>query len=106
MHSNNRSKTLAGFVLAAVISLAVPQNLFAEEKKPDINTSHGIRQILSSFTGQRVTLMTDSGEAMEGTVTSVGDHLVHISRLSGKDFYDSVVVIDRISSIVFRARRN
>ncbi len=90
-------------VMAAVISLTTVQSTYAEEKKAEINTSYSIKQILGLFTGQRVVLKTDAGD-IEGTVTSVGDHVVHISKLSGRDFYDAVVVIDRISSVVFRAR--
>ena len=96
---------LAG-VLALAFFLSAANNVTAEEKKVEINTSYSIKQILSSFSGQRVLLKTDAGEAIEGYVTSVGENVVHISKLSGKDFYDAVVVIDRISSIVFRARGN
>jgi len=92
-------------VIAVVLSLTTATYGMAEEKKVEINTSYSIKQILTSFTGQRVVLKTDAGD-VEGTVTSVGDHVVHISKLSGKDFYDAVVVIDRISSVVFRARGN
>lgn len=94
------------FMIALVISLAFVQLAVAEEKKMEINTSFSVKQILSSFTGQRVALKTDAGETIEGTVTAVGDHVVHISKISGKDFYDAVVVIDRINSVVFRARGN
>jgi hypothetical protein len=96
---------LAG-VLAVVFSLSAPNNVMAEEKKIEINTSFTIKQILGSFAGQRVALKTDAGDTIEGTVTSVGDHVVHITKLSGKDYYDAVVVIDRISSAVFRAKGN
>lgn len=96
---------LAG-LLAVAMNLAAVPLASAEEKKMEINTSYSIKQILVSFTGQRVALKTDAGESIEGTVVSVGDHIVHISKLSGKDFYDAVVVIDRISSVVFRARGN
>ena len=98
--------TLVAAILAVVISITISGNIFADEKKAEINTSYSMKQILDSKVGQRVALKTDSGEALEGTVTGVGDHLVHISKLSGKDFYDAVVVIDRISSVVFRARGN
>ena len=95
---------IVAVAIVAMATLATAGNTAAEEKKAGINTSYGMKQILGSFTGQRVMLKTDSGEALEGTVTSVGDHMVHISRLSGKDYYDAVVVIDRITSVVFRAK--
>ncbi len=99
-------KTLWAFAIAAVIGLTVASSVVAEEKKVEINTSFTIKQILGSFTGQRVLLKTDAGESIEGTITSAGDHVVHISKLTGKDYYDAVVVIDRITSVVFRARGN
>ena len=46
----------------------------------------------------------NSNEEVEGTVTKVGDSLVHLSKLSGKDFYDAVVLIDRISPVSMRLR--
>ena len=45
-----------------------------------------------------------SGEELEGTVSVVGNSLVQISRLSGKEFYDAVVSIDKISAVRVRVR--
>ncbi len=52
----------------------------------------------------RVAIKLNSNEEVEGTVTIVGDSLVHLSKLSGKDFYDAVVVFDRISAVSMRVR--
>jgi len=91
---------LAGFCFMGVAGSS------AEEAKFELNAQFGVKEVLSSQIGKRVSLKTDSGEALEGTLTKVGDRLVHISKLSGKDFYDAVVVLDRISSVVFKARGN
>ena len=90
------------FVLSAALNLAAVPLSVAEEKT-QINTAFSVKQTLSSFTGQRVLLKTAAGD-IEGTVVSVGDHIVHIAKLSGKDYYDAVVVIDQIIAVVFRAR--
>lgn len=45
-----------------------------------------------------------SGEEVEGTVTSVGKELVHVSRLSGKEFYDALISLDKITAIRMRMR--
>ncbi len=92
--------------LALFLFLVFTGSLFAEESKFELNESYGIRDVLNSNVGKRITVKTDMGEVLEGTVTRVGSHLVHISRLSGKDFYDAVVVIDKIDSVIFRARGN
>ena len=106
MEKISRLKAFIAMLFAVAFIMATTQRIFAEDKKMEINTSFSIKQILDSAKGQRVSLKTDAGEALEGTVTSVGDHLVHISKLSGRDFYDAVVVIDKISAVVFRARGN
>lgn len=51
-------------------------------------------------------MKTDSGEAIEGTVASVGNQLVHVEKLTGKDFYDAVICIDKITSVTIKARGN
>ena len=90
----------------AVMCMFFVGGAFAEENKFELNESYGIKDVLNSYMGKRVSLRTDTGEALEGTVTKVGSHLVHISKLSGKDFYDAVVVIDKINSVVIRVRGN
>ncbi|KJU85999.1 hypothetical protein MBAV_001815 [Candidatus Magnetobacterium bavaricum] len=65
-----------------------------------------VKDVLSERIGKRVLLKMDSGEALEGTVTSVGDQVVLISKLTGKDFYDAIIRIDKINSVVFKAREN
>jgi hypothetical protein len=95
-------RVVAIFLFSAALNLAAVTLSVAEEKT-QINTAFSVKQTLSSFTGQRVLLKTASGD-IEGTVVSVGDHIVHIAKLSGKDFYDAVVVIDQIIAVVFRAR--
>jgi hypothetical protein len=48
----------------------------------------------------------DSGEELEGIITTVGDQLVHVARLSKRDFYDAVIRMDKINAVIFRARSN
>ena len=53
---------------------------------------------------QRLALRLGSGDEIEGTVTQVGKSLVHVSRLSGKEFYDAVISIDKVSAVRIRVR--
>jgi hypothetical protein len=39
---------------------------------------------------------------LEGTVTVVGDQLVQISTLAGRDYFDACVSIDRISAVILK----
>jgi hypothetical protein len=76
----------------------------AEEGGFKLKSGATVRDILTDQVGKRVAVRIDSGEEIEGTVTNVGDGLVQISRLTGRDFFDAVVRIDRISSVRMRVR--
>jgi len=91
--------------VAFVFCLMVSR-VFAEESKFDLSTGAVMKDILKDHTGKRVTVRLDAGEEMEGTVTRVGDQLVHLSKLSRRDFYDAVVRIDKISAVIIRVRSN
>lgn len=57
-----------------------------------------------SYEGKRVAIRLDGGEELEGIVTRVGDQLVHISKLSKRDFFDAVVRIEKIGAVIMRVR--
>ena len=54
--------------------------------------------------GKRISVRNESGDTIDGTIAKVGDHNVQISKLSGKDFSDAIVRIDKRESFTFRAR--
>ncbi|MGH7428675.1 MAG: hypothetical protein ACREJ4_10040 [Candidatus Methylomirabilaceae bacterium] len=76
----------------------------AEEVKYNLKPATTMKALLTDFIGKRVVVRLESSEEMEGTVTMVGDNLVHISKLSRRDFFDAVVSVDRISAVIIRVR--
>jgi hypothetical protein len=76
----------------------------AEEVKYELKSAATMKTLLTDSLGKRVVLRLESGEEMEGTVTVVGERLVHISKLSKRDFFDAFVSIDRISAVIVRVR--
>jgi|ERR1039457_455151 hypothetical protein len=76
----------------------------AEEGKLLLRTSATIREVLTERMGKRVTLRLQAGEELEGNIIQVGDSLVHLTNLAGKDFYDAVIGIDRINAVLIRVR--
>jgi hypothetical protein len=93
-------------VVVVVICLGFSQNLFAQEMKFELNKGFGMKEILASYEGKRVAIRLDGGEELEGMITRVGDQLVHVAKLSKRDFYDAVIRIDKINAVIFRARNN
>ena len=49
-------------------------------------------------------LELDSGEEPGGTVRTVGDHVVHVEKVTGKEFYDAVVDLDEVAAVILRVR--
>lgn len=97
-------KMVTTLLLAMGGLMVASPDMQAAEEKIELKSSDTMREILSQRMGKRVSLRLESGESLEGTLTMVGNSLVHISRLSGKDFFDAVVNIDRISAVLIQVR--
>jgi len=91
------------FIFAAFILFSAAGTR-AEDAGITLKQDSTIRDVLTAQVGKRAAIRLDSNDEIEGTIVKVGDGLVHIAKLSGKDFYDSVVRIDRISAVRMRAR--
>lgn len=94
--------TLRTMILAAAL-VAAPA--FAADEPLAVAKGDGVAQILAARTGKVVSLRLGD-EEITGTVKTVGDQLVHLERLSGKDFFDAAVRLDRIDAVVVRVRSN
>lgn len=94
---------LAVMLVLGLMVISAPIAL-AEEVKYDLKPAATMKALLTDSIGKRVVLRLESSEEMEGTVTTVGDNLVHVSKLSRRDFFDAFVSIDRISAVIIRAR--
>ena len=99
-----RQALLSVLILMLLPVTAGVPTAFAQEAAFTLKMSAEMKDILTENTGKRVALRLASGEEIEGTVTMVGKSLVHISRLTGKEFYDSVVSIDGISAVRIKVR--
>jgi hypothetical protein len=95
-------KMMIGSMLLCAFCFA--GNVAADDNKIDVKAGTTMKDILADNTGKRAAIRLASGEEIEGTVTTVGNSLVHISRLAGKDFYDAVVAIDKISAVRMKMR--
>lgn len=90
--------------LALFCATVAAPGLSAQEKSCEPRSAATVKDMLSENTGKRVIVRMDTGDNLEGTVSKAGDGLAHISKLSGRDFHDAAVRIDRISAVIFKAR--
>ena len=101
-----RTRRIIVVLLVVLICGVVSQSAFGQEVKFDLKKDYGIKEILAGYVGKRVAIRLEAGEELEGTVTAVGDHLVHLSKLSKRDFYDALIRIDKIAGIIIKVRSN
>ena len=93
-------RALAVAILLAALSLPAR----AQDAKLEVRSNDTVRTVLERQVGKRVGLVLATGPELAGVVTAVGDHVVHLSELTGREFFDAVVSLDRISAVVIRVR--
>jgi len=91
-------------LLVTVLFAFACGNLFGQGKI-DLQTSDTILGILQKNIGQVVELRMKSGEKIAGKIEKVGDKLVHLSQLTGAEFYDAAVDTADVSAVVVRMKK-
>jgi len=91
-------------LLVALLFVFVCGGLFAQGKI-DLQTSDTIIGILQKNVGQVVELRMKSGEKIGGKLEKVGDKLVHLSQLTGAEFFDAAVDTADVAAVVVRTKK-
>lgn len=87
-------------ILAIVSALTVQSAIAAGlDYKPGDTT----KSALERQSNQQVELHLKNGEKISGKVGHVSDKSVHLTALTGQEFYEAIVVLDDISAVVVRA---
>jgi hypothetical protein len=93
-------------LLFAVAVLAPSQSACAAEAKDPVqlNAAMSLTDNLSALTGKSVTIHFAGGQSMTGIVKEVKNGILHLEKLSQKEFYDGLVSIDKIAAMETRVR--
>ena len=73
-----------------------------EDSKFDMSLS--MADNLKGYMGKNVFIHLKSGETFQGYVKAVGNGLVHLEKLTGKDFYDALIRFEEICAIEAKFR--
>ncbi len=100
---------LAWTILFYVAVLVLPMEAEAKSNVVAIegisyNVGFSLADNLKSLGGKKISVTLDSGKTFTGFVKEVGNHLLHLEKLVGKDYYDALLRIDNISAIDTRFR--
>jgi hypothetical protein len=90
---------------ALVIALGcLAPALVAQDAPVQVSDADTVRSVLARQVGKGATVKLASGEELAGKVQAVGEHVVHLAELSGKEFYDAVIDLDEVAAVILRAR--
>ena len=76
------------------------------EQQFKIHKADTIKTLLTKHVGKRVSIQLNSGTELNGLLSNVGENVVQLSELSGKDFYDALIRINNIEALVVEVRGN
>lgn len=93
-------RTLA---LAFVLSLLAQTAVFAQNKV-EIAATDSPSTLLPRLTGQKVELYLKGGAKLAGKVESATPNSVHLSNLTGQEYFDAVIFTADISAVVVRVK--
>jgi hypothetical protein len=99
MLNKRENQQIMKSIIVAIMALAT--TTFAEDKI-GLNTTDTVVSVLKRQSGQRVEIRMKSGEKLAGKVENFTDKAVHLSALTGQEFYDAVVALDDISAVIIR----
>jgi hypothetical protein len=91
-----RYSVLFGFIIAAFCC-----NLPAQDKV-GLQPNATVLSILQGSAGKTVELHLNSGEKIGGKIQQVNDNVVHLSNLTGAEYFDGFINTKDISAVVIR----
>jgi hypothetical protein len=93
-------------LFAILMLVAVTSSNLLAQSQLDFRPDDTVKTLLERQVGKSVELRMRSGEKLAGKLERVGDTMVHLSQLTGAEFYDAAVALDSISAVVVRAKAN
>jgi hypothetical protein len=92
-------------LLVTIVAAGMSCSVFAQEKAA-LQSNATVVSLLAGSAGKSVELHLRSGEKMGGKIAQVTESIVHLSNLTGAEFFDAFVDVKDISvRSATRARR-
>jgi hypothetical protein len=89
-------------LVATIITAVICASSFAQDKA-SLQPNATVVSLLQGSAGKSVELHLRSGEKMGGKIAQVTDNIVHLSNLTGAEYFEAFVDVKDISAVVVRA---
>ena len=70
----------------------------------DLQPNDTVQSILQRQMGQPIELRMKSGEKIGGKLERLNDKVVHLTQLTGAEYFDAAVAVDNIAAVIVRAK--
>jgi hypothetical protein len=91
---------MRSLLLAASFLLALP----AQAQELVISANDTLQTVIGARRGKPVTLRLTGGQEITGTVRDVSTRLAVLGALSGREFFDAAVPLEKIEAVIVRAK--
>ena len=88
-------------IFMVILSAVICASSFAQDKA-SLQSNATVATLLQGSVGKSVELHLRSGEKMGGKVAQVTDNIVHLSNLTGAEYFEAFVDVKDISAVVVR----
>jgi len=88
-------------IFMVILSAVICASSFAQDKA-SLQSNATVATLLQGSVGKSVELHLRSGEKMGGKVAQVTDNIVHLSNLTGAEYFDAFVDVKDISAVLVR----
>jgi hypothetical protein len=88
-------------LLVTIVAVGASYSVFAQEKAA-LQPNATVASLLAGSAGKSVELHLRSGEKMGGKIAQVTDNVVHLSNLTGAEYFDAFVDVKDIAAVVVR----
>jgi len=91
-------------IVALVLVSWFPLPAAAQDAKLEVKSTDTVRTLLERQIGKRISVVLTTGPELAGVVVSVGDKVVHLSELTGREFFDAIVNLEQVGAVIIRVR--
>ena len=97
---NNDKKCLVVFLISGLMI----SPMISSAEPITVGSTDNLATVLKGQIGKKVSIRTSSGSELSGKIVSVNGGLTHLGQLTGKEFYDAVIVNTNIESVTVRVK--
>ncbi len=90
-------------VLSVVIASLLPA-LPAQAQELSVSASDSVQSVLAARKGKPATVRLSGGQELTGIVREVTAKLVVLGALSGREFFDAAIPLEKVEAVLVRTK--